>query len=226
MIAISPSIKEVFNSETLRLETLTREVQEEAPVRWITSRPITFEEYLTIPEDGKWYELVDGVVVEKPMVQLDHEKLFAWLFTLMNMIAMNKDLGIILGSRTAVPITGFRGRLPDLVFVRKENAAILEQKAIMGVPDLVIELVSPSDSPADLIALETDYRGIGVPEIVFINQKKRTVRTLRKRDNDYESENLTAGILVLEALDGLRLELNWLLDEPRPTVQDVLASIP
>jgi hypothetical protein len=66
-----------------------------------------------------------------------------------------------------------------------------------------------------------------VPEIVFIDQGKRRARVLRKQPDGYSEEMLTTGALVLESMDGLTLELDWLLVEPRPdqraTVDALLA---
>ena len=98
-------------------------------------------------------------------------------------------------------------------------------KAVYGAPDLVIEIVSPTDRASDVIALETDYRGIGVVEIVFIEPPKRAVRVLRKVDSDYTEEILTSGTLVLETLAGIRLETEWLFMEPRPAERETVYAL-
>jgi Uma2 family endonuclease len=132
----------------------------------------------------------------------------------------------VLGSRTAVEITGFRGRLPDLLFVRKDRLAIVRQKAVYGAPDLVVELISPGDWPSDIIALETDYRGIGVAEIVFVDQGRRLVRVLRRQDdNSYVQAEQNAGPLALETVAGFQIEAEWLWAEPRPAVHSTLAAL-
>jgi hypothetical protein len=59
--------------------------------------------------------------VERALVQLEHEKLFNWLYRLIGDFVEDHDLGMLFGSRTAVEITEFRGRLPDLIFVRKDR---------------------------------------------------------------------------------------------------------
>jgi Uma2 family endonuclease len=163
-------------------------------------------------------------------VQLEHEKLFTWLMTLYRVYVEERNLGIVLGSRTAVEIGMFRGRLPDLLFVRRERMGIVQQKAIYGAPDLVIELISPNDRPSDISALETDYRAIGVPEIVFIDQQQRRVRLLRAREAGYEEEILIGGTLRFESLEGFALQVEWLFQEPRPnlraTLERLLADAP
>ncbi|MCS6951098.1 MAG: Uma2 family endonuclease, partial [bacterium] len=105
--------------------------------------PITFEQYLHMFGEDDDYELIDGVAVERMAVQLDHERLFVWLIVLLGQFVEQRQLGIVLGSRSAVRINEFRGRLPDLLFVRAERMSIVQQKAIYGAPDLVIEIIPP-----------------------------------------------------------------------------------
>lgn len=178
-------------------------------------RPIPFERFLDISTNPN-LELVDGVTVERMAANLKHERLFVWLVTMLNLYVNTRDLGIVLGSRTAVEISEFGGRLPDILFVRRDRMGVVQERAVYGAPDLVIELVSPNDRPSDVISLETDYRSVGVSEIVFINQSKRSVVVLRKRDGRYEDHTLTSGTLHLETVDGFEIEAEWLWQEPRP----------
>src|SRR5436309_1907458 len=109
-----------------------------------------------------------------------HEMLFAWLHSLLNVFTQKRDLGIALGSRTAFRITNYDGRLPDILFVRKERLGILESLNLSSAPDLVIELISPGDRRSDKMELEADYRSIGVQEIIFIDVPRRRVQANRK----------------------------------------------
>ncbi len=197
----------------------------ETTARWVWPRPLTFDEFLELFGPKDFVELVDGTVVEKSMVQLDHEKSELWLLTVLGLYVRRRSLGIVLGSRTAVRISEFGGRLPDLLFVRQERMEAVQQKAVYGGPDLIIEIVSPGDRPSDVIALETDYRAIGVAEILFIDQKRRRVRILRKQEDGYVEEVVTAGPVVLESLGSIRLETAWLFDEPRPDEMDLVSQL-
>jgi Uma2 family endonuclease len=205
----------------VRQEMVVQEKVREVSDLYVWSKPLTFDEFLDTFGPKDFVELVDGVVVEKTMVQLDHERLQRWLYVLLSLYAERSGKGEVLGSRSAVKISEFRGRLPDLFFVRRENQTIVQQKATFGPPDLTLEIVSPSDKPSGMIALEVDYTAIGVAEIVFIDQRKQRVRVLRKREKDYEEQILTEGTLRLETL-GVSLELAWLFDEPRPDELELL----
>src|SRR5205823_4906224 len=116
--------------------------------------------------------------------------------------------------------------LPDLLFVRSERQEIVRERAVYGAPDLVIEIVSPNDRASDLIALETEYRGLGVPEILFLDLPRQRVRALRRgqepgarasgRDaggSEYAEEVCVAGVLRLGAIEGMALPVQALLRE-------------
>jgi len=79
--------------------------------------------------------------------------------------------------------------LPDILFVGQERRKIIREKGIYGAPDLIIEILSPQDRPADLIALEADW-SLDVPEIWFLDQKRKQVRVLWKPEKGYEERVL------------------------------------
>jgi Uma2 family endonuclease len=209
---------------------VVQEKVREETVKWIWERPLTFDQFVEMFGKEDLVELIDGVVVEREMVQLDHEKLEFWLKVVLHFYVKERGLGIVLGSRTAVQISQFRGRLPDLLFIRKDRMEIVQQKGVYGPPDLIIEIISPGDRASTVVSLESDYRTLGVAEIVFIDQRRRRVRILRKRGDDYTEETVTSGRVNFESLEGLQLDTEWLFVEPRPderaVVDELLASPP
>ena len=186
--------------------------------------PLTFDEFVDMFGEDDEVELINGVVVRIMAARDPHEDLGAWLITLLRVYVRAKDLGIVRGSRTAVRITEHRGRLPDVLFVRKDRESIVQEKGIYGAPDLVIEIVSPGDRPADIVALEADYRSVDVSEIWFIDQKLKRVRVLRQKDG-YKGEVISEGIVRSEVVEGFRLKVEWLFAKPLPLELDILNQL-
>lgn len=201
----------------------TEEVVEGRVVH-IAERPIPFERFLPLAE-GRYFELVDGVIVEKPMVQLDHELCSGWLYAVMKLYVEKRGLGRMLSSRIMVKTDDFGGRMPDLLFVRQERIQIVQQKAVYGAPDLIIEIVSPGDRPAHLRALEADYARLGVEELVFIHLHTREIRLLHLQNGNYEATTLTSGSIMFTTIEGLTLQAEWILQEPRPDALDTLIAL-
>lgn len=188
----------------------------------VPPRPLTFDQFVDLFGEDDEVELVDGVVVRRMAARYPHEDLNTWLITVLRAYVRANDLGIVLGSRTAVQITEHRGRLPDVVFVRKERAGIVQEKGIYGAPDLVIEILSPGDKASDTVALEADYRSIGVAEIWFVDQQRKQVRVLRKREADYTEEILSKDVVRSEVVEGFWLKVAWLFAKPLPLELDTL----
>jgi Uma2 family endonuclease len=198
---------------------------EDTRVLRLAERPITFDRFVEITGEDDDLELVRGALVEKMAAQYPHERRFAWLFTILNMYVRTRNLGVVLGSRSAVKIDEFGGRLPDLLFIRRDREHIIQNKGIIGAPDLVVEIVSPNDSSADLINLEAEYRSIGVREIVFWDAGKKRVTVLRKRNGNYAVETLTQGTFQSETVDGFRLDVSDMLADPLPDETEILAAL-
>lgn len=208
--------------------TLTAtELQERKEERTVLIPPrcITFDEFVDMFGEDDDVELIDGVVIRRMAAQGPHESLFGWLYVLLWEYTEAKDLGQIYGSRTAVEVHKYRGRLPDLLFVRRRRRSIVRQKGIYGAPDLVVEIISPHDRPSDAVALESDYCSLGVGEIWFVDQPRQRVRVLRKGRKGYREEVLTEGILKSKAIEGFWLDVEWLFRQPRPKVRDVLKQL-
>lgn len=191
----------------------------------VPPRPLTFDEFVNLFGEDDDVELVDGVVVRKMAARDPHEDLNTWLITLLRAYVRAKGLGIVRGSRTAVQITEHRGRLPDVVFVRQERADIVQEKGIYSAPDLVIDILSPGDKAADVVALEADYRSIGVAEIWFIDQEKKQGQVLRQGDAGYTEQTYSSGVLRSEVVAGFWLEVAWLFARPLPLELDTLTQL-
>src|SRR5260221_379810 len=83
--------------ETERREGMIVQVKVcEETVKWVGDRPLTFAEFLEMFGPKDLVELIDGAVVEKSMVQLDHEKLVHWLDRVIGLYVEARQLGIVL----------------------------------------------------------------------------------------------------------------------------------
>ena len=192
--------------------------------RYVADGPIDFETWLqAAPELDT--ELVGGVMVDRMAAQYPHEWIFAWLISILRQFVIHRKLGDVLGSRTAVKISGNNGRLPDILFVREDNKGIIRKDAIYGVPDVVIEIVSENDHPYNLFPLETDYRALGVPEIVFIDPQQRRARFLTKSAAGYDEAHLTTGRLQFVSVPGFWIEIEWLFAEEKPDEFDITKAL-
>ena len=159
------------------------------------------------------------------MIQLEHELCTSWLYQVIGPYTQELGLGRVLSSRIMVKSNDFGGRMPDLLFVRQERIEIVQQNYVHGAPDLIIEVASPNDYPADFRALEADYFRLGVPEFVLLHLKKQEIRIMRRHETGYAQTIIKEGPVTFAALPNLTLQAEWILREPRPAVRATLNAL-
>jgi Uma2 family endonuclease len=201
----------------------TLEFVEERVVR-IADDPITFDQFVRLDLEGH-VELIDGILVARMVAFLNHEDIEGWLNALLRAYVRHRGLGVVLGSRTAVEIDRYHARLPDILFVRQERSTIVEQDGVHGAPDLVIEIISPNDRRSDIASLEADYRSIAVPEIWFVDQRRKLVRAVTSEGDGYVVRELADGTLCPTGIPGLAIEVAWLFQQPLPNEYAILRSL-
>jgi Uma2 family endonuclease len=137
---------------------------------------ITYEELSRLPSDGHRYELFDGEAYASPSPSLWHQDVLVNLFVVFRAAAQEiarvyiAPADVVLGPAT-VP-------QPDLVVVRNEHANILAD-VIRGVPDLVLEVLSPSTAAMDRgLKMET-YARHGIPEYWIADGDRQAIEVYR-----------------------------------------------
>jgi Uma2 family endonuclease len=69
---------------------------------------------------------------------------------------------------------------PDLWWVGADNMPDLEARAIAGVPDIAVEVLSPSTRRYDLVGKRRRYEQEGLPELWFIDPRDLRSTLLRR----------------------------------------------
>ena len=117
-------------------------------------------------EDSERYEVIDGVRVEREPMGAFETVLASWLGYLINSFAAGKKLGLAVNEALFV-LNAARSlnRRPDVAFVsyaRWPTAIVAREPAWNVVPDLVIEIVSPTNLAEEVDRKITDYFLSGV----------------------------------------------------------------
>jgi len=78
--------------------------------------------------------------------------------------------------------------IPDIVFVAKGNKfASIEKKGIIGPPDLLFEVLSPSNRKHDTVRKKRLYEKAGVKEYWIIDPDTKDAQGYLLRDSKYET---------------------------------------
>ena len=117
-------------------------------------------------EDIEWYEVIDGVRVEREPMGAFETVLASWLCHVMNSFAAGKKLGLAVNETLFVlNVARNLQRRPDVAFVsyaRWPTSVVAREAAWDAVPDLAIEIVSPTNLAEEIDRKITDYFQSGI----------------------------------------------------------------
>jgi len=176
--------------------------------RHLRSRPVTIDDLYAMPEDEWKHELQGGVLISEPLPGHRHGRVAFRVAELIGTHVRKHRLGVVATNDSGFILSRSPDTLrgPDVSFVsreRFERAGDLVT-AFPGAPDLAIEVLSPSNTPAGLHAKVADYLAAGTHEVWVVDPESETVvayrtllspRTLRPGDI-LEAEEVVPGFRV------------------------------
>lgn len=130
--------------------------------------PMRIETFDVIPiEDGWTFELHEGRLIRMPGPGKAHANIQTNLYDTVHAYLRNHNLGKLLGTSCYnLPLPGNTEELlcPDLSYVVPARLVQMPQRGsyLVGAPDLVIEIASPSDFRPQLRAKAQVYLAAGV----------------------------------------------------------------
>jgi Uma2 family endonuclease len=133
-----------------------------------TKTLLTIEQYIALGEDppGVRYELSDGELIVTPTSSSFHNGICDRLVARLLDFLDKHPLGRVI-SETDVQLSESTVRAPDVAFISKERLQGVDHhhSPLAAVPNLVIEIVSPTDRAADLLKKVSDYLKAGVQAV-------------------------------------------------------------
>jgi Uma2 family endonuclease len=139
----------------------------------------TYADWQAIPDDGNRYEIIDGVLYMTTSPSFFHQWIIRRLDKYIGMPAEEQGLAFAATAPVGLFMPGVDPAQPDFVLVLKENAAIINDRHINGVPDVIVEVISPGSVAYDERVKLLAYASAGVPEYGIVNPKERTVSVYR-----------------------------------------------
>jgi Uma2 family endonuclease len=148
---------------------------------------LSYEDYLNTPEIKQSYDIVDGQMIMAPAPSLEHQTILRDLSFLLHSFVREHRLGWVWFAPLDVIIQRepLRTRQPDLMFVSDERSAILGER-VEGGPDLVVEILFPSNTQSYMAGKLADYRQIGVRECWLVSPEAHSVEVLEMGDEGWQ----------------------------------------
>ncbi len=182
----------------------------------VSTRLITledFEHFLSLPENQeRHFELIDGEIVEKAMPTEEHGVIIGRIIGEFYIILKQVPGGRIGPEiRTRAPGDDLNSRQPDIAYFADASCPLVKKGAVPHLPDLVVEVKSPTDTYKAMQEHAAYYLEHGTQIVWLVYPEKRLIEVHDADGLDYK--------VIGDFLDG-----GHLLPQLRIAVSDLFAD--
>ncbi|HUO09832.1 MAG TPA: Uma2 family endonuclease [Phycisphaerae bacterium] len=151
-----------------------------------TATKMTAKQFLMLGEDppGLRLELVHGEIVVSPSPSLRHSYADNQLRAILTVHINDHDLGMLLGDVDTI-FDDLNVRRPDILFIAKSRLHLIKGHGIPIVPDLCVEILSPSSATIDQTDKFDLYAKSGVPHYWIVDPKGHTFDAYKLSSKKY-----------------------------------------
>ncbi len=183
----------------------------------------TYEEIAALPDD-KLRELHDGVPIIMPSPSLRHQKIYRRLLKFIEAWIDGGGKGLIYPQPVDLKIDNYRTLIPDLIYYLTNYEATVESENgnyLIAVPNLVVEIVSPSSQRTDRYYKFDVYAEIGVKYYWTIDPEFWIFQAFHLVEGEYRFEASLSdeGEFAPELFEGLKIPMAQLFGT-RPSESD------
>ena len=152
----------------------------------------TYDDLLALPDDGRRWEIIEGVLYEMPSPSWAHAAIIANL--LLAWIALVRRLGgTIVTAPVDVFFPGAAPVQPDILVALPGNPGRPSRRGFEGAPDLVVEVLSPSTRRFDLLLKRSRLEAAGCEHYWVVDPDEPSITAWTLVDGTYREVARAAG---------------------------------
>lgn len=136
---------------------------------------MSFEEFMSLPEDRRRRELLAGWVVREPAPGEWHQATVVNLCWLLRDYIQHTGKGRVYLGPFDIILSRENVVQPDLLFISAGRTGIITEKNVQGAPDLAVEVVSPWSVRKDRSLRFKLYARFGIREYWIVDPPRQTV---------------------------------------------------
>ena len=144
----------------------------------------TEADYFALPETNRYAELSEGRLIVAPHPTNRHQALVMALTFRLYSFVRERDLGVVRIAPLPVRLWPGKIREPDICFIAREHLDRLGEQ-ISGVPDLVMEVLSPGTRQTDRTEKFFEYARAGVQEYWMVDPDEPAVEVYLLQEGAY-----------------------------------------
>ena len=141
----------------------------------ITRRRLTLADYEALPNDQD-YDIIDGVLYVSPRARPDHQIVANEFAVILTVHARDRGLGVVVPNADLIVDDRNTYISPDIMYFTAERFASIDRQTwIRTIPDLVIEVLSPSTEDYDRQTKLRTYAALGIPHYWIADARTHVV---------------------------------------------------
>ncbi|MCY7350359.1 MAG: Uma2 family endonuclease [Cytophagaceae bacterium] len=145
-----------------------------------------------LPPESR-YELRANQLLEmSPAPSGEHQKISKRLFRLLDRFVTQHHLGEVDYAPFDVRLDENNVVQPDILFIAQTNTGQMTRQGFEGVPDLLVEIISPSSHYRDTFEKKADYERFGVLEYWLVDPANRVIEVFTLREGQYQLHSFVA----------------------------------
>jgi Uma2 family endonuclease len=137
----------------------------------------------TLPADGNRYEVIDGYLYMSTAPSLFHQWIVGQAVTALRGQLDTPGIATTWFAPVGVFMPGCDPVQPDVVVIRAADTHVYQQGRIVGIPSLLVEVLSPSNASVDVRIKRAAYARAGVPEYWIVRPATRDVLVCTQPDS-------------------------------------------
>ena len=151
------------------------------------TKKMTYEDYAKLPDEpGFRHEIIDGVLVREPSPSFQHQRVSRRLHRVLEDYFSTIDPGgEVFGAPLDVTFTEYTVVQPDLLYLPSSRPA--KRTPIDSLPELIVEVLSPSTTRTDRVTKLDRYQAYQVPHYWIVDPDSGVVEAYELRDGNYMS---------------------------------------
>jgi Uma2 family endonuclease len=150
-----------------------------------TVGPYRADDYWILPENEP-VQLLRGRFILSPSPNILHQLITGRLYEVFTSIADRTD-GFAVISPMDTVLSEHTIPQPDVIYVRSDNKGIIEDR-VRGVPDLVVEVLSPSTARVDRLEKLDLYAHYGIAEYWIVDPETQVFEFLLLTGEGYREQ--------------------------------------
>lgn len=143
------------------------------------------EVYYSLPE-GTRVQLIKNKLIMSPSPYTNHQRILLKLANQLTNYIEKNHAGEVFIAPYDVHLDKENVYQPDIIFIAKENLSKIKENAFYGAPDLVIEILSPSNAKFDKQDKKEMYEHYGVKEYWIVDPETGSAEGFWLKEGKFE----------------------------------------